>query len=68
MNRQVVFTLGELARAAGLSKYRTQNLIQSNGVQMFRAGNRKVVLVSSLETAFPELTDSIRFRTGEDDE
>lgn len=66
--RPIVFTLGELARLSGMSKYRVQTLLRTNGVPVHRSGNRRVVLVSSIEQSFPQLTDSIRFRTGDDDE
>jgi hypothetical protein len=67
MSRSIVFTLAELARMAGLSKRRTETLLRTNGVPMHRSGNRRVILVSSIERAWPELTDAIRFRRGDDE-
>ena len=61
-SRQVVYTLAELASMAGVSKYRTQNLLRSNGVKMHWSGNKRVVLLSSIEESFPQLTDALRFR------
>ena len=61
-SRQVVYTLQELASLAGVSKYRTQKLLWSNGVKMHWSGNKRVVMLSSLEASFPEFTDALRFR------
>lgn len=65
-SRKVVFTMAELSTLVGMSSYRTENLLRSNQVPIHRMGSRKVVLISSIESAFPDLTDAVRFRHEED--
>lgn len=63
----MVYSVRELAGLAGMSKQATARLLESNGVRFARTGTKRLVYLSDLEAAMPELTDSIRFRGGNDD-
>lgn len=61
---RVYWTVGELAKMAGVSPYRMRGLLKSNDVPIGKHGQKfarpGVVLKSTLEAAFPDLVDSIR--------
>ncbi len=65
--RQVVYTIRELAGLVGISKKRTVRILASNGVKMHWAGQARVVFLSSIDQAMPDLVDSIRYRAGRDE-
>jgi hypothetical protein len=69
MKRTIIQTIPEFARSIGLSPYRTGKLLADQGVQLYKSGNRRLVLWSALEKGFPELADSKRYRSdGSDDD
>lgn len=63
---KAVYSVGELADMAGLEKRAMARVLTSNGVPFGRTGNRRVIFLSDLHSAMPELIDSIRY--GERDE
>jgi len=68
---QSFYSVGELARMSGVSSYRIATLLTSNGVQFAHVGRpmgrrKRVVFLSELERAMPELVDSVRFRNDDD--
>ena len=66
--RQLVYSLRELASVTGLSKFRVGAVLASNGVKLNETGKqgKRVVFVSELERALPELVDSVRFKPEDD--
>ncbi len=52
----------------GLSKFRVGQVLRSNGVKLNETGRqgKRVVFVSELERALPELVDSVRFKPEDD--
>lgn len=61
--KRVVFTISELSSMAGISRGRMVRMLARSGVEVQRTGNRRIVMLSSLEAQFPQLVDSVRFRT-----
>jgi hypothetical protein len=71
---QSFYSLGELARLSGVSARRVSKLLESNGVRFVRvgaplgragrSGQKRVVFLSELERAMPDLVDSVRFTGG----
>lgn len=59
---QVAYSVRELASLAGMSKGRMARVLSTNGVELSRSGNKRLVFLSSLERALPDLVDSCRFR------
>jgi len=70
-NKKAFWTIGELARASGVSVHRTRNVLEANDVKLTpgpgRGRNRKSVVVfkASLVEALPEWQDSLKLN-GED--
>jgi len=66
--RQLVYSLRELGTMTGLSKFRVGQVLRSNGVKLNETGRqgKRVVFVSELERALPELVDSVRFKPEDD--
>lgn len=74
---QIFYTLGELARMSGVSQDRVETLLVSNGVRFSTTGEpigrrgqngrKRIVFLSELERAMPELVDSVRFRKSDED-
>lgn len=64
---QVAFSVRELADLSGMSKGQMERLLETNAVEYRRSGNKRLVFLSNLEAAMPELMDSVRFR-GDGDE
>lgn len=70
-SRQSFYSIGELARMSGVSARRVSRLLESNGVRFSRigqplgragrSGQKRVVFLSELERAMPDLVDSCRF-------
>ncbi len=65
--RRALFSVPELGRLAGVSRWRMGRLLERNGVRFRWSGRLRLVLLSDLRLAFPELWDSILDRevTGE---
>lgn len=51
---------------AGIEKRAMSRLLQSNGVRFGWTGNKRVVFVSDLQAAMPELVDSVRYGGGDE--
>jgi hypothetical protein len=68
-SRQAVYSLGELANLAGISKPRLERVLLSSGVELQCVGpqGKRVVYMAELERKLPDLVDSVRFR-GDGDE
>lgn len=67
--KQAAYSVGELSQMTGLSKYRVERVLASNGVEMMETGaqNKRLVFAAELERKMPDLVDSVRFR-GDDEE
>lgn len=73
-SRQAFYTIGELSRLSGVSTRRVSKLLESNGVRLTRTGvpmgprgqggQKRIVFLSELERAMPDLVDSCRFTSG----
>lgn len=63
----MAFSVRELADLSGMSKGQMERLLETNAVEYRRSGNKRLVFLSNLEAAMPELMDSVRFR-GDGDE
>jgi len=57
---RVVYTLGELARAAGISRRRLARLFDRLGVRMLRSETTPLVFLSELEAKVEPLWESIQ--------
>lgn len=64
LKSQAFYTLGEFAKAAGLSRYRTLRLLEAADVKVHRSGRLCIVFLVDLHRAFPELIPSIGLRGG----
>jgi hypothetical protein len=62
MEPQAVYTIGELARLSGLSRYRMLRMLKGAGVKVHRSGRVFVVFLADLNTAFPKLWRSLALR------
>ncbi len=62
MEPQAVYTVGELAKLAGLSRYRMLRMLEGAGVTVHRSGRVFVVFLADLHTAFPKLWRSLALR------
>jgi len=60
------YTIPELAELAGISRWRVRRLLEKNGVQLGRNGSDRVVYLSALKRALPDLWDSILDRAAYD--
>ena len=56
---KAAYSLQELADRAGLSRWRIERLLRSNGIQFVRSGRTKVVLLSELKLGFADFWQSI---------
>ena len=56
---QSIYTIGQLARLAGISKWRVVRTLQSNGVPIRKSGNCRVVGLKDLRDGLPWFWDSI---------
>ena len=56
---RAVYTVPELARLSGLSRFQVGRLLTSNDVWIVRAGRRKLVPLIALRAALPLIFDSI---------
>lgn len=63
---RIVFSVKALADMAGIEKRAMSRLLQSNGVRFGWTGNKRVVFVSDLQAAMPELVDSVRYGGGDE--
>jgi excisionase family DNA binding protein len=59
---KAVYTIGELAKLTGLSRYKTLRMVEKAGVKVHRSGKIFVVFLSELQAAFPELWRSLALR------
>jgi hypothetical protein len=57
---RALYPLGQLARAAGLSDRRLENLLAESGVVLYRPGWTKYVPLSELEEKVRPLWESIK--------
>lgn len=57
------YTLSELASMSGISRWRVRRLLERNGVAIAKSGSDRVVFLSALKKALPELWDSILERS-----
>jgi excisionase family DNA binding protein len=64
---RIVYSIRELADLVGMPKPRMARLLVTNGVRFSRTGNKRLVFLSDLEAALPELMDSTRFGGSEDE-
>lgn len=60
--KRVIFTVPELSRMAGISFFKMNKILAANKVPMHTNGKTRVVMLSSLEHAFPQLMDSVAFK------
>ena len=65
-SRQIVYTIRELAELMGVPKKRVVLIMRSNGVKTHWAGPARIVTLGALDSAMPDLVDSIRYRSGDD--
>lgn len=65
--RKVVYTIRELAEMMGVPKKRAVLILRSNGVKTHWAGQARIVFLSSIDQALPDLVDSVRYRYGDDE-
>lgn len=65
--RKIVYTIRELAELMGMPKKRTVLIMRSNGVKTHWAGPARIVTLAALDQAMPDLVDSIRYRSGDDE-
>lgn len=63
---RVVFSVRELADMAGMEKRAMARMLESNGITYSRTGNKRVVFLSDLHAAMPQLVDSVRYGSGEE--
>lgn len=56
---KAVFSVPELGRLAGISRWRMVRLLDANGVRVSREGRRRYVLLVDLQRAMPDLWTSI---------
>ena len=63
--RQIVYTIRELAEMLGVPKKRAVLIMRSNGVKMHWAGPARIVTLGAIDQAMPDLVDSIRYRDGD---
>jgi len=65
-SRQLAYSLHELEQLSGISKRRLARVMVANDVQFTRTGlqGKRMVFLSGLERAMPELVDKIRFPSG----
>lgn len=62
MELKAIYTIAEMAKLAGLSRYRTLRTLESAGVRTDRLAHRRVVFLADLHDACPALWDSILAR------
>jgi hypothetical protein len=62
MDPKAIYTIAEMARLAGISRYRTLRTLESAGVRTDRLANRRVVFLADLRDACPAFWDSILAR------
>ena len=60
--KQTVYTVGEIAELAGISRFRTLMLLKTNGITPKRSGTKFIVTLYQLRNGFPELWYSIKER------
>ena len=53
------YSIPEIAHMAGISRWQVRRLLDANGVELGRNGRTRVVFLSALKRALPELWDSI---------
>jgi len=65
-SRQIAYSLHELEQLIGISKRRIARVLSDNGVHFTLTGqqDKRLVFMSELERAMPELVDKIRFPSG----
>lgn len=57
---KVAYTIPELAKMAGISRWKMARLLEANGVKLHKAGAKKrTVLLSQIRQCFPDLWDSL---------
>jgi len=57
---QAFYSLPELARASGISRFKLRRMLESKGIAFERSGRSVLVGLSELEKKYPELWDSIK--------
>lgn len=53
------YTLSELAAMAGISRWRVRRILERGGVEIHRNGSDRLVYLSAIKRALPDLWDSI---------
>jgi hypothetical protein len=56
---QALYTIPELADLVGISRWRLRRLLERADIEMHRSGRIRVVYLSSISQALPELWQSI---------
>lgn len=59
---KAVYTLGELAHLAGISRWRMTRELEATGVTIHRRGRWRIVYLGALRRGNPELWDGILYR------
>ena len=56
---RALYTVGELARAVGVSRYMMTRLLRAKGVELLRSGRRLIVPLCEIEEKLPLLWRSV---------